>query len=56
MARLSEDEIRPRMAQLPGWERSGEQIKAPGDLGSLEHPASEPAPGLYVRDLMPATV
>ena len=27
MARLSEDEIRPRMAQLRGWERSGEQIR-----------------------------
>jgi 4a-hydroxytetrahydrobiopterin dehydratase len=27
MARLSEDQIRERMAQLRGWKRSGEQIR-----------------------------
>jgi polyhydroxyalkanoate synthase len=34
-----------------GWlgERSGQQIAAPGSLGSSRYPAKEPAPGSYVR-------
>jgi polyhydroxyalkanoate synthase len=47
-------------AKQPGtwWEvwadwtvsRSGDEVPAPGSLGSLAHPALEPAPGGYVRD------
>jgi polyhydroxyalkanoate synthase len=33
--------------------RSGHQQTAPGALGSERHPALHPAPGLYVRDMVP---
>jgi len=34
-----------------GWlaERSGEQVRSPGSLGSRRFPAKEPAPGTYIR-------
>ena len=35
-------------------ERSGSERPAPTRLGSRSHPAREPAPGLYVRDALPA--
>jgi polyhydroxyalkanoate synthase subunit PhaC len=34
-------------------EHAGEQVPAPKNLGSTNHPALEPAPGLYVRDQVP---
>ena len=39
-----------------GWvmERSGAERPSPTRLGSRKHRAVEPAPGLYVRDLVPA--
>jgi polyhydroxyalkanoate synthase len=35
-------------------ERSGEERRAPGSLGSKRHRPIEPAPGSYVRDMKPA--
>ncbi|HEU5266323.1 MAG TPA: alpha/beta fold hydrolase [Jatrophihabitans sp.] len=35
-------------------ERSPETVPAPRELGGAEHPPREEAPGLYVRDLVPA--
>jgi polyhydroxyalkanoate synthase len=35
-------------------EQAGNEIPAPTELGSSEYPALEPAPGLYVRDLVPS--
>ena len=35
-------------------ERSGDTVPAPTSLGSAEHPVRDAAPGLYVRDLVPA--
>jgi polyhydroxyalkanoate synthase subunit PhaC len=35
--------------------RSAGTADAPQELGSAEHPAREPAPGSYVRDLIPST-
>jgi polyhydroxyalkanoate synthase len=35
-------------------ERSGDQVPAPGNLGGAGHIPSDPAPGLYVRDLQSA--
>lgn len=35
-------------------ERAGQEIPAPKSLGSPNHPAREPAPGLYVRDQVPS--
>jgi polyhydroxyalkanoate synthase len=34
--------------------RSGDLVDAPDRLGSDQHPPQEPAPGLYVRDQVPA--
>lgn len=35
-------------------EHAGERGKAPRSVGSRRHPPLDPAPGLYVRDLLPA--
>ena len=35
-------------------ERAGAERNAPARLGSRRHPARDPAPGLYVRDAVPA--
>ncbi len=37
-------------------ERSGDEVPAPAELGSAEHPPLEPAPGSYVLDRVPAGV
>ena len=37
-------------------ERSGEEVPAPTEPGSAEHPPLEPAPGSYVLDRVPAGV
>jgi poly(3-hydroxyalkanoate) synthetase len=33
--------------------RAGRQWPAPEELGSKQHPVLGPAPGLYVRDMVP---